>query len=415
MNCFPRRLYRFSTWILSAALLILTPSSIYALGIRIADQSAAATARGNAFSATADDPSAIYYNPAGITQLDGTHALLGAYTISLEARVNPPGPASNFDSKYEIQPVPHAYFTWKAETGPIALGLGLYSPYGFGLEYPDDTPFRTLAKKGRIQYLTVNPVFAWKITDSLSIGAGPTINYSRIKLAQGVINPGDEFLFEGEGVGYGFNVGVLWQPHQMHSFGLTYRSATRVTYSGHTRLRIPAFTVPTPFGPFPVARTETEEDADFVFNFPQNIVFGYSFRPTPDWNLEFNLDWTDWDSLNTLRIKQQSARIATPFNWESSFFYEFGLTRKLPRGFHVSAGYIYSENSVPNESFNPLVPDSNRHIFSIGVGQKLARVNWDIAYQYAYGPLRTIENGTLANGVYRFESHALNLSVGFTF
>src|SRR5213083_2807851 len=45
------------------------PTVSFALGIRIADQDARATARGNAFTATADNPSAIYYNPAGITQL----------------------------------------------------------------------------------------------------------------------------------------------------------------------------------------------------------------------------------------------------------------------------------------------------------------------------------------------------------
>src|ERR1700691_3429787 len=72
----------------------------FALGIRIADQSAEATARGDAFAATADDPSAIYYNPAGITQLDGTRVLLGAYAISLKERVSldAPGSTSKFSS-----------------------------------------------------------------------------------------------------------------------------------------------------------------------------------------------------------------------------------------------------------------------------------------------------------------------------
>ncbi|MHB8523020.1 MAG: hypothetical protein ACYDH9_20000 [Limisphaerales bacterium] len=64
MKCSDRWLF----W--SAALM---PMTAYGLGIRIADQDAEATARGNAFAATADNPSAIYYNPAGITQLDGQY------------------------------------------------------------------------------------------------------------------------------------------------------------------------------------------------------------------------------------------------------------------------------------------------------------------------------------------------------
>src|SRR5207302_10244043 len=69
-------------------LLSLAPATGWALGIRIPDQNPEATARGDAFAATADNPSAIYYNPAGITQLDGTRALLGAYAITSEAKVN---------------------------------------------------------------------------------------------------------------------------------------------------------------------------------------------------------------------------------------------------------------------------------------------------------------------------------------
>jgi long-chain fatty acid transport protein len=128
-----------------------------------------------------------------------------------------------------------------------------------------------------------------------------------------------------------------------------------------------------------------------------------------------DVDWTDWDNLNTLTLHQKSGDLAIPFNWESSFMYEFGVTRRLPRGLSVSAGYVYSENSIPNQSFNPLIPDSNRHIVSFGFGQQLNRISWDIAYQYAYGPHRRIDNGTLGNGTYRFESHALTFSLGYRF
>src|SRR3954452_9713138 len=69
------------------ALLSALSSSVYAVGFRVPEQGTAAAARGNAFAATADDPSAIYYNPAGITQNDGLRNLLGVYAISLRSRV----------------------------------------------------------------------------------------------------------------------------------------------------------------------------------------------------------------------------------------------------------------------------------------------------------------------------------------
>ena len=400
----------------TAAALILLPSTVFGLGIRIVDQDAFATSRGEAFTATADNPSAIYYNPAGITQLDGTRAQYGVYAITLDASVNPAqNHAKDLDTNFEYQAAPQFYLTYKSPTAPVALGLGIYAPFGFGLEYGDDTPFRTLAQKGRIQYLSINPVFAIEITKTLSLAVGGSINHGRVKLARGIVTAGDEFQFRGDGVGYGFNAGLLWKPHPMHSFGLNYRSATSIDFSGHSRVRIPSFTVPTPFGPFKVPEFDSENDADLNYHFPQTIIAGYSFRPTPDWNFEFDLDWTDWDSLNTLTLHQSSGKIAIPFNWESSFLYEFGATRYLPHGFSVSAGYVYSENSVPNESFNPLIPDSNRQIISAGIGQTLDRLSWNLAWQYAYGPHRTIDNGTLANGDYSFKSTAVTFSVGYKF
>src|SRR4051794_40869794 len=62
---------------------LLLPAHLFALGIRLPDQDAFATARGEAFAATADNPSAIYYNPAGITQLEGFNARVGGYGIFL--------------------------------------------------------------------------------------------------------------------------------------------------------------------------------------------------------------------------------------------------------------------------------------------------------------------------------------------
>ena len=390
----------------------------YGLGFRIPDQGAAGTARGDAFAATADDPSAIYYNPAGITQLEGTRVLLGGYAISLKSRVSLDAPGDNRDFSSintHLQAIPTFYATWKSQSMPIALGLGVYVPFGFALTYPDDTPFRTIARKGSLQYTTLNPVVAWKITDTLSVAAGPTINYGRAELDRGVLAPGDNFRFKGDGFSCGFDAGIMWDPHRMHHFGLTYHSASRVDFSGHSSVDTAAFNVATPFGPFKVPGIHTRDDADAVFDMPQTITVGYSFRPADDWNFEFNLDWTDWDNLNTVTLHQTSGDVAIPFNWRSSFMYEFGITKKFAHNFRASVGYVYSENSVPNDSFSPSVPDSNRHIFSAGFGQGYDHFNWMLAYQYAYGPARTVSQGTAADGTYRFDSHAVTLSLGYNF
>jgi long-chain fatty acid transport protein len=70
---------------------------------------------------------------------------------------------------------------------------------------------------------------------------------------------------------------------------------------------------------------------------------------------------------------------------------------------------------VPNESFNPLVADSNRHVLSVGVGRNYEHWNWYLAYQYAYGPHRTIEQQTVADGTYRFQAQAVSFTMGYNF
>ena len=400
---------RADYWLLLLSI-ILMPGRLFGLGIRIADQDPFATARGNAFAATADNPSAIYYNPAGITQLEGQNASYSLYAIYLNSHYTAPS-GNEVDTKDEIQAVPHLYYTYSLKSLPLSFGLGIYTPYGLGLEWPDNSGFRSLATEGRILYLTGSPVVAWKILPTLSIAACPNINYSQAELKRGILSAGDEFKFKGDDTDIGYSVGILWHPHAKHAFGLGYRSDTTLNFTGHSEAR--------PYA----SRTE----ASARFHFPHNIVAGWSFRPTTRWNFEVNLDWTDWESLNTVTLVQSSGgNVPLTFNWRSSFFYEFGATYYFGSGCRVSAGYIYSENTVPDSSFNPAVPDSDRHILSVGIGKTYKRLRCDAAYQLAYGPTRTVSGSPSntnpftgavesADGRYAFISHALTVSLGYTF
>jgi long-chain fatty acid transport protein len=402
---------RHRRWVFYILAIVILPGELFALGVRIADQDPFATARGNAFSATADNPSAIYYNPAGITQLEGLNARVGVYAITLGSTYTAPN-GTKHDTRDEFDALPQLYATYAVADLPLSVGLGLYAPYGLGLEWPDDTGFRTLAKEGRITYLTFNPVIAWKVLPTLSIAAGPTVNYSQAKLTYGLLpSPGigDQFAFKGDDTAPGFNAGVMWQLHPKVSVGATYRSETTLHYDGHSSIS----------GLPPL---NGSQEASAGFHFPRNIIGGLSYRPSTNWNFEVDVDWTDWDSLNTVTLKQASGNLALPFNWRSSFFYEAGATYYFGAGYRASAGYIYSENSVPDTSFSPGVPDSDRHIFSLGMGRRYKEWSWDAAYQLAWGPSRTVTgsptsptSGESANGRYEFISHALTISLGYTF
>src|SRR5262245_47957753 len=144
----------FKSYSLAAALGLL-PASVFGLGIRLPDQDAFATARGEAFVATADNPSAIYYNPAGITQLDGQNLRLGVYVIDLWDDYSGTGANSGVhkSTKYDLQAVPQLYYAFTPKQFPISFGLGVYSPYGLSLKWPDSSPFRTVRLDGNWKFL----------------------------------------------------------------------------------------------------------------------------------------------------------------------------------------------------------------------------------------------------------------------
>jgi long-chain fatty acid transport protein len=218
--------------------------------------------------------------------------------------------------------------------------------------------------------------------------------------------PSNYFDYEGDGISPGFNVGVLWQPNPKWSFGVTYRSAVELDYSGHSEVSI----VP------------GEVDSDTRIDFPRMIAWGISFRPTPRWNLEIDVDWTDWDTLDTVTLHDtQFGDVSLPLHWRSSFFYEAGVTHYFPSGYFLSAGYFFSESSTPDEYFNPVVPDTDLHVGSIGAGYTGQHWRWTIAGQIIAGPWRTVSGsqpslaGQSADGDYQLFIPAITFSVGYRF
>jgi len=395
---------RPAIWLLT--LLVLLPIKSFPLGFRIPNQDAEATARGNAYVATADNPAALYYNPAGITQLEGIVAQYGLHIISVNSDFHSPN--GNTKSKFEIQPVPQFYATMTPKESPFSFGLGIYAPFGLGVQWREDSPIRTLGLEGRLLYASVNPVIAWKVHPTLSLAAGPTINYSRVKVRQGIgFTPNDEFKFSGDGFDYGFTAGVLWQPHPQWSFGAKYSSETSINYHGYS-IQLPYS------GP---------HDGSSRLDFPQTAAAGISFRPNPQWNIEVDVDWTDWDRINTVMFKNTATGdIPLPLNWQSSFLYELGATRYFPNGYFASAGYFFSQNSTSQKNFTPLVPDTDLHVASLGFCYKGKHWRWAISGQIITGPARTVNgstpspfSGKSADGSYQWFNQAVNVSAGYHF
>ena len=372
-----------------------------AVGFRLPNQDPEAIARGNAFAATADDPAAIYYNPAGITQLPGENIQAGLYLITVgDSYKSPSGATARSDAN--IQPVPQVYYTRSFTNVPVSIGLGVYAPYGLGMNWGKDTPFSTLAQNGKLVYATINPIIAWRICNSLSVGIGPTFNLSQASFARAITGPSDQFTMKGSGADVGFNGGILWQPHPMLSFGINYRSRTEIDYEGTSHAAPYYPTVPT----------------SASIKFPQNVVGGISFRPTTNWNVEVDVDWTDWSSVKQIVFRNTSfGDVPLTLDYRSGCIYEAGITRRLGNGYFASVGYMFSQNSSPNANFTPLIPDANLQLGGIGFGHHGRRWDWMISYQFAYNGGRTVtgDNYAVADRTYKTFNNAINLGATFKF
>src|SRR5688572_3248857 len=129
---------------------ILSETNLYSVGFRIPNQDPEAIGRGNAFTATADNPSAIYYNPAGISQLKGINAQVGLYSTAVKSYYkNTSG--TEFETQSDLQFVPQMHFTSQIKETGFTLGVGVFVPYGLGLEWPEQSGFRNVAREGRLQ------------------------------------------------------------------------------------------------------------------------------------------------------------------------------------------------------------------------------------------------------------------------
>jgi long-chain fatty acid transport protein len=116
--------------------------------------------------------------------------------------------------------------------------------------------------------------------------------------------------------------------------------------------------------------------------------------------------------------------ITTPEKWHDAWAFRFGVNYEIIKGLKLRAGYIYDLTPVPDDTFDPQVPDANRHIFTVGGDLEYKRVTLGIAYNYILQESRNKDNAITFNGVpaplqadgrYNSDTQSLALSLAFHF
>jgi long-chain fatty acid transport protein len=371
--------------------LLFPVSTASAGGFRIMDQSASGTAQGNAFTAQADDPSAIYYNPAGMTQLSGLQSSFGVLLVGghFDYR-SPTGQTARGDygSSAAYPPPLNGYITANlkdlgfAALGDLTVGVGAIGAFGNLTRWPNNGPFSTAVTSAALQLVDVKPTLAYKLNDKFSVGLGMDIytffNFwgegqaeNKFNSAGGPGQPpaGTPLEVNGRDTSLGFNASFMYTPLRnsdnlpLANIGFVYRSQATLHLNGQFLVN---------------GRVAADDKITVVL--PQIFTGGIAIWPIRDreheWKLELDIDYTDWKSVRNLNVHlSNGAVLQNPQNWKGSYTamlgteYKWLKLEKLPQWeVALRGGFLQTQTPIPNATFNPALPDADRIAVSTGLG-----------------------------------------------
>lgn len=417
-----------------AAACILGPVPAHAAGFAIFEQGARGMGFAGAFTAQANDPSAIFHNAAGIAFLKGKQFYLGGTLIHPSSTFtgDDPFPGSSVTEKGDVGLLvpPAAYYT-QAFTERLVFGVGLHTPFGLttGWANPNTYSGRFVSQRAELKGFSINPTIGYKLADRFAVGAGLDIRLSSVSLQRRVpvINPftlkvtdaATVDLKSNTDVAFGFDVGALAKISDELSAGVQYRRHVKSSYTGAA-----TFT--------PVGTGNAQLDARLAAVLPQGsqavttaidfpaFASGGVAYTTGDWTFEADLDWYQWSSFRRLSIAftdRPELDEDIVENYKNSWQYRLGLERRLSDRFAVRGGYFFDQSPAPAESVSPLLPDADRNGFALGGTWKSGSFHVDGALWYLLSPSRSTEgvNRDQYNGTYKSHAVTLGIFLGYSF
>lgn len=377
--------------------IVVLPAAALGNGFAINEQDSKAFGMGGAFVAQADNPSAVYFNPAGMVQLDGVQLSAGFALIAPSLTFESNGTSAfgqagaSTDNKDQTFFIPNVYLTWKVNE-KWSLGIGEFTNFGLANEWPDDWEgrFITGGTKAEITTMSINPVVAFRPVERLSLALGGVAQYMDITLENkrflGMGVPEADQKLTGDNWAYGWNLGLLAWITDDVKFGASYRSRIKQKPDGSVKIK----------GLDKLGLPNVDVGAEGEIELPDILYLGLSWSPGP-LTFEFDGQWTGWSSYDTLTATFDqpifgNTGFEEPKDWSDSWAYRFGVQYALTEAFDLRAGIIYDESPVPDQTVDPLVPAGDRWLYSLGLGYTHGGFALDCGYTYLTGKDREFVN-----------------------
>ena len=386
----------------SAAALVLTgvaaaTSTALAAGFQLTEQSSLGLGRAYAGAGiVGDDLSAVHYNPAGMTLLEGTRFQAGTTWIALNADYNGKDGSSE-NGRLKGQMIPAGYVTHQVND-KIWLGFAMTVPFGMGTEYDKGWAEKQRGTDAKIYTFDMNPNIAWKVSEFLSVGAGVSVQYAKAKLGMGLEQEAfGQYAYvghgkiEGDSWDWGFNLGVMISPTDKLRFGLAYRSSIEHDAEGD-------FT-------FSNGQGDLAAVNGYVFNMttsietPDTVMLTSTWETTDKLRLSGLIRWANWSDFDKLKIKntvpgrvdsmtQGAFREKTVINeWQDTWLFSVGADYRINDAFTVRGGLAYETSPIDDQSTRmAVIPDTDRVWFSLGASWYPTQdLQFDVGATYLMG------------------------------
>ena len=380
--------HRLLTAAVSAGALLFSISGAQAAGFYIQEQSVKGLGTAFAGSTTSlDDASTIYFNPAGMTKLDGMQINAGVHVLIPDGDLKDNGSTfggNNPDNPYSASPIPNFYIAAPIDTGDnfFWAGIGVSAPFGLGSEYEDDDFVSFDSTKTELKTINIAPSIAFNATDWLAVGGGIDIQYADAILENFVnLGPGGTGTsrLEGDDLSFGYNVGVLASVTDRTDIGLHYRSSVKHDLDGNVSL------------------SGTLADFDIggqaKLNLPDIATMGIGHDVTDQLRVMGQATWFKWSNFDEIRTKNLAGGTLgnVEQNYNNTWAFSVGAEYDVNEKFTVRGGYQFDETPTVDAYRTSRTPDGDRNWFSAGATYKLNdHMEFDFAATYI-----DVDDGTI--------------------
>ena len=381
--------------IMAAGMATLTANPANAAGFFLQEQSVKASGRAFAGEAAmADDVSVMFYNPAGMTHLDGAQAAAGIYAIMPKARVSDTGTSAAIgpftgipvgglaeDQGFSPQPAGYLYAAMPVSDA-LWMGLAVTVPFGLKDDYKDDYWGRYDSTKSEVMVVEIAPTIAYQITSQVSLGANIGVQRSTAKLISAIPNPLDpagpnaasdgSFAVDGDDWSIGFTVGVLVKASDRMRVGLSYRSAVDHRLKGEAR---------TDF-----LGSVTAQDVAADLNLPEVISAAVAYDVTPAVTLLAQVNYYGWDRFEEIRLElEDGSELVSAENFRDTWGVSFGVQVKASEDWTLRSGIEYDETPTVDEFRSTRIPDANRLWLAVGASYDMTdHLTIDLSYVHMF-------------------------------